>query len=140
MKTTNMLTMKTFYILAAFLGLQFNTIFAAVNFSESTVSSKEIVAGVTAAMLIPSTPVSATFEDIEEMYAASIYVSALMPVIPMIADFSDGAPSVESTSVRLAPATPAEADFEETPVNNNSSSTIELAPVTPPDADFEDHV
>jgi hypothetical protein len=114
MKTTNMLTMKTFYILAAILGLQFNTIFAAVNFSEATVLSKEIVAGVN--------------------------VTALMPVIPMIADFEDGAPSIESTSVRLAPATPAEADFEETPVNKNSSATIELAPVTPTDADFEDHV
>lgn len=109
-----MLTMKTFYILAAFLGLQFNTIFAAVNFSEATVLSKEIVAGVN--------------------------VTALMPVTPMIADFYDGAPSVERTSVKLAPATPAEADFEETPVNNTRSATIELAPVTPADADFEDHL
>jgi hypothetical protein len=118
MKITNMKTMKSIYILAALLGLQFNTIFASGNFSESPVLSNEVVNGITATMLAPTTPAEATFE----------------------ADFSDGAPVTEIHNFNLAPVTPKEADFEDENGTNNASSIRDLAPVTPNDADFEDHV
>jgi hypothetical protein len=137
MKTTNMITMKTFYILAAFLGLQFNTIFAASNFNETTILSKEIVIGITNAMLMPATPAEATFEDIAE---ASVNNGALTPALPMFADFSDEAPALETRPVNLAPVTPKEADFEDGTEPTCPSTARELAPVTPADADFEDHV
>jgi hypothetical protein len=140
MKITNMITMKTIYILAAFLGLQFNTIFAAVNYNTSNVLPNEDISDVSIALLIPSTPVQAIFEDVAEAHSTPDNISALIPVIPMIADFSDGAPATEISLFNLAPVTPAEADFEDETGVENASTVRDLAPVTPVVADFEDHV
>lgn len=113
MKTTKMLTRKTIYILAAILGLQFNTLFAAVNFTKSTV---EPGYGFNNAMLMPSTPSEATFED--------------------VAEAADGAPTTEINLINLAPVTPKEADFEDG-ILPAEISPDHLAPVTPREADFE---
>ncbi len=110
MKTINILSKKTLFVLAVFLGFQFATTFAAVKSSERVLSN---------------TP-------------AVINLSALFPVTPMVADFSDGAPSTDISLVKLAPVTPKEADFEEVTGTKNTSSIQDLAPVTPAAADFED--
>ena len=105
-----MTTTKTLYILAALLGLQFYTTFAADYNTESPARSNE----------------------------TTINVSLLIPVAPITADFSDGAPVTEISLMNLAPATPKEADFDDQPANNNAPSIRDLAPVTPVNADFEE--
>jgi hypothetical protein len=139
MKNTNMITMKTAYILAAFLGLQFNTIFAAVHYNTTTISSNDAVTNVDASALMPVTPSTATFEDAAEVISSAILPSGLSPVTPAIADFSDGAPVMEAAFINLAPVTPKEADFNDES-ENNISAKQDLAPVTPVHADFEDQV
>jgi hypothetical protein len=140
MKTTYMTSMKTIYILAAFAGLQFNTIFAAANFSESPVVSNEVILGITSAMLLPATPSEATFEDVVELNSTFTDISALTPVIPMIADFNEGAPIADISLIDLAPVTPKEACFEDETGAENVPAIRDLAPVTQVDADFEDHL
>jgi hypothetical protein len=135
-----MLTMKTIYILAAFLGLQFNTLFAVKNFSELPVLSNEIVTGITNSMLMPVTPGEATFEDVEEISFSTIEIAELCPVLPIVADFTDGAPTTEISLVNLAPVTPKEADFEDETGICNESLIQQLTPETPKAADFEDQV
>ena len=135
-----MITMKTIYILAAFLGLQYNTIFAAVHFSESPGLSKEIMAVVSSAMLTPETPSEATFDDATEMNETGITPWAITPVIPMIADFNDAAPVTEISQLNLAPVTPKEADFEDETGTAITPPVRDLAPVAPADADFTDNV
>jgi hypothetical protein len=137
MKTTNMITIKSIYILAAVVGLQFNTFFATAGFGESTISSREIILGVASAMLAPATPAEATFEDADGMITILVSASLLAPVIPVFADFSDGAPADINIS-NIAPVTPVEAEFEDDMHTGNVSSTKYLAPVTPAEADFED--
>lgn len=139
MKTTQMITMKSLYILTALLGFQFNTLFAATGFSESTLLSNAIMTSIATPILAPVTPAEATFEDVSEAGATAIDIVALIPMIPMTADFSDGAPEA-GIQINLAPVTPKEADFEEEKENGNTTGTGGLAPVTPNDADFEDHV
>ncbi|MCX6268764.1 MAG: hypothetical protein NTW16_15670 [Bacteroidetes bacterium] len=112
MKNTKLTTIKTLYILTAFLGLQFNTIFAAANHIETPAGSNE----------------------------TTINISLISPVAPIVADFSDGAPVTEISLINLAPATPKEADFEDQPVVINAPSILDLAPVAPVKADFEDQV
>lgn len=135
-----MITTKTIYILVALLGLQFNTMFAAGNYSELPVMSKESVSIVNSVMLTPSTPAEATFEDLIESDELFSNFSALAPVIPMVADFSDGAPVSEINMISLAPVTPKEADFEDSTATVNTSVVMDLAPVTPARADFTDHI
>jgi hypothetical protein len=139
MKTTNMLTMKSLYILAAILGVQFNTTFAAVNFTELPgLSNKtEIVVN---SQLTPVTPDEATFEDAAEMSEPTFKISDLAPVLPIVADFNDGAPTAEISMLNLAPVTPKEADFEDVTGIKSNTSIQDLAPVTPVTADFEDHI
>ena len=121
MKTINkMKTMKTVYILAAFLGLQFSTIFAAGNYSDSSASLSSARIFNLSESLAPVAPKEATFEDVTVM--------------------KDGAPVLEMNNQALAPITPAEADFEEEPVSSNSLNVDALAPVTPTSVDFEDHI
>ncbi len=121
MKTTNkMKTMKTVYILAAFLGLQFSTIFAAGNYSDSSASLSSATIFNLSENLAPVAPKEATFEDVAVM--------------------KEGAPALELNNRVLAPVTPAEADFEEEPVSNDSLNVDALAPVTPSSVDFEDHI
>ena len=139
MKTTNMLTMKTLYILAAILGFQFNTTFAAVNLTELPGLSNEIESVVNS-KLIPTTPYEATFEDVAEMNVSILENSRLAPVLPLVADFSDGAPTTEINLINLAPVTPKEADFEDVTGIKSITSIQDLAPVTPVTADFEDHI
>ncbi len=138
MKTTNMITKKTIYTLAAFLALQFNTIFAAVNISESPVSSTENTLTIPATLIAPATPAEATFEDMVELNTAAADLAALAPVMPGVADFSDGAPVTEISIASLAPIAPLEADFEDETGTAQTASQPALAPVTPSGAEFED--
>lgn len=140
MKTNNMITMKTLYMLLAFLGLQFNTLFAAANLNEATLLSRNAAAAITLNILAPTTPMEATFDDVAEAFSPVVINNPLAPATPMVADFSDGAPSMEINSVALAPVTPREADFEETSILENASTTDDLSPATPADATFEDYI
>ncbi len=132
--------MKTFYLLAALLGLQFNTLFAAVTFNESTLLSKDALTGIALTILAPVTPAEATFDDVVETSFTGFEISALAPAVPMIADFSDGAPVAEFSTVTLAPVTPKEADFEDAAADGYTTPAGELSPATPASADFEDHI
>jgi len=121
MKSINkMKTMKTAYILAAFLGLHFSTIFAAGNYIDSSASLSSAAIFNLSESLAPVAPKEATFEDVTAV--------------------KDGAPVLEFNNQVLAPITPAEADFEEEPVNSDTLNVDALAPVTPASVDFEDHV
>ncbi len=108
-----MITMKTFYILTALLGLQYNILVAGNLTSGSTINSNEI-----------------TLTDL----------SALAPVTPKEADFSDVAPESGNNYKDLAPVTPKEADFEEGAGMTSVNDLINLAPELPSEADFEDLV
>lgn len=137
--TNKMLTMKTMYVLAAFLGLQFNTIFAAENFSESPSSVSGNATVTVLNQLSPVTPAEATFEDLSEPGFSNPVSDILEPSVPVEADFSDEAPAVAEVSVTiLAPVTPKEADFEDETGNGRMTPQEDLAPVTPVIADFED--
>ncbi|MEI7661851.1 MAG: hypothetical protein WCK34_06630 [Bacteroidota bacterium] len=131
--------MKTIYVLAAILGLQFNTIFAAGNFSDSPASLNNSSSPATVIALAPVTPAEATFEAIPEMNENTKIITGLTPELPVVANFSDEAPSPEVSISTLAPVTPKEADFEEVTAITASLPVINLAPVTPAVADFEDH-
>jgi hypothetical protein len=135
-----MKTIKIIYILAAFLGLQFNTVFAAGSTSDSPGSSNSSATMTTSAALAPATPAEATFEDFNDLYPSVKVVEGLAPVLPMVAGFNDEAPVTEVSVTSLAPVTPKEADFEDETTSNAQPSLIELAPLTPAGADFEDHV
>jgi hypothetical protein len=112
MKNTNkMITMKSIYILTAFLGLQFNTIFAAGYYSDLPATTSNTASSAAAITLAPSTPAEATFEEFSEL-----------------------------TLITLAPVTPREAIFEDETGTGNRNPQIELAPATPAVADFEEHV
>ena len=117
MKTINLLTPKNILILAGFLGLQINTMNAAVNTNGLRGTSNE-----------------------EKTSLNTIIISSLTPVTPIVADFSDGAPTTEINLLNLAPVTPKEADFEDESDIKNNVSVQDLAPVTPVTADFEDKV
>jgi hypothetical protein len=138
MKTNIMKTMRTIYIFAAFLGLQFNPIFAAGNLSESPVMANEAAVGSANAMLMPATPHEATFEDLTETHLSGLAGFTLTPVVPMIADFNDEAPAMEISLINLAPVTPKEADFEDIAGFDFTSSIGDLAPATPQEASFEE--
>ena len=137
--THNMITMKTIYVLAAILGLQFNTIFAAGNFSDSPASLNNSSSLTKVLALAPVTPIEATFEAIPEMSENMNMITLLTPALPVVADFSDEAPSPEVSISTLAPVTPKEADFEDVTANSVAIPVINLAPVTPAVADFEDY-
>jgi len=70
------------------------------------------------------------------LQASTIFAS----VTPMVANLNDGAPLTEINIRVLAPATPAEADFEEPSIQQKGSPNDILSPVTPATADFEDQV
>ena len=57
-----------------------------------------------------------------------------------VVNFSEGAPAPEISTVKLAPATPKVADFEEIKEPVKSSSIQDLAPAAPAEAEFEDHI
>lgn len=132
-----MKTMKPHYIIAVILGLHINTMFAAVNYSESGISSNLTISEVAATMIAPATPAVATFEDVTETSSASININALSPVVPMVADFNDGAPVADVSTIVLAPSTPIVADFEDEKTISNITAIQDLAPATPVAADFE---
>ncbi|MEI7896538.1 MAG: hypothetical protein WCJ26_05845 [bacterium] len=138
MKTINLITKKTIYILAAILGLQFNSVSANSAFSGAAIITNETVSGISNAGLMPATPLEATFDDNAETNSPAIDISLLSPAIPAVADFNDGAPSTEFNLINLAPVTPKEASFEdETEVKGELPATV-LAPATPLRADFEE--
>ncbi len=138
MKTTIMKTMRTIYILAAFIGLLYNTTFAASNLSNSPLSSNKGMVTVTGKMLNPATPPEATFDDFGISNLSDPDILTLTPVIPLIADFYDEAPAMEISLTSLAPVTPREADFEDITATNDTSSVSDLSPVTPAEATFEE--
>ncbi len=114
-----MITMKTIYILTAFIGLQFNTLFAAGN---------------------PETMIIKASTEILDF-------STLAPLTPKEADFNDEAPAMEMNLKFLAPLTPKEATFEDVQPDENPGSVLipqdilqKLAPLTPVEADFSELV
>lgn len=117
MKITKMLTSKTPYIIAAMIGLQMNSLFAAELAGTKSGLSNETEMNIMNKRLIPVTPTVATFEDADV--------------------FNDGAPTTEINVINLAPVTPSEADFEDE-VSAPLPVAQELAPVTPKTADFGD--
>jgi hypothetical protein len=131
---------KSMYILAAFIGLQSTALLAAKNFRELPFSSNEAVAGTMCKMLIPATPLEATFDDFAETNLSDLNLLALAPVVPKIADFSDGAPVSEISPLILAPVTPKEAVFEDESESGYAAPVQNIAPAAPVVADFEDCV
>ena len=98
----------TIFVLTAILALQFNSLLAG-NAETKSASSKE---------------------------PATIIVVKLAPAQSMDEEFSKITPNIKTENLRLAPVTPAEADFRE----NEDTSTINLrnlAPVVPAEADFK---
>jgi hypothetical protein len=140
MKIYKMITMKTIYILTALAGLQFNNMFAATNYSESTLSANETVIVDTYALIAPATPAEASFEDLDEFNAALINLSLLAPVITLVADFNDSAPEASAIVTDLSPVTPLVAEFEEVNITSIASPDQQLAPVTPAEAVFEESI
>lgn len=117
----------TITILAAVLTLNAGILFAGNNtFSGTETTESAIIT------IAPSTPLEATFEDVN---IAVLDFAAIMPSTPVEADFSDVAPDAAIDITNLMPSTPAVADF-----NDSTELTIAisaLAPVTPAIADFE---
>jgi len=62
--------------------------------------------------LSPSTPVEATFEEMNDIYN-DVYLENLSPVTPAEADFNDSEILQPADAASLNPVTPAEADFED---------------------------
>ena len=135
-----MKTMKTIYILAAFIGLQFNTIFAAGNFNDPPASLNNAVSNTTSFVLAPVTPSDAIFEEIPEMNSTMLNLAGLTPVVPVMNDFCDEAPVIEISVLNLTPVAPIDTEFEDETEINDTSSLIDLAPVAPVAGDFEAHV
>lgn len=114
-----MITMKTINILTAFIGLQFNTLYASGN-SETMI-------------------IKASNEIFD--------FSTLAPLTPKEADFNDEAPAMEMNLKFLAPSTPKEATFEDVQPDINPGSVLipqeilqKLTPLTPEEADFSELV
>ena len=116
-------------ILAAIFTLQIGVLFAGNE--NITTPSTEVTSSLNILYLAPSSPVEATFEDIamditfiglppvtpvdasfEDFSLEMISVSNLSPIIPVVADFSDGIDQVSIDLGQLSPVTPFEADFE----------------------------
>lgn len=64
--------------------------------------------------------------------------SRLAPVTPFEADFSDGAPEMDQTILKLQPVTPTVAEFEDVLLQEVTPDIAALSPVTPVEAAFED--
>jgi hypothetical protein len=101
-----MKTMTTIFTIL--LTLQFNMLFSANTFIPSG-EGVEVIA-VSLAGLAPATPREATFEEFSP--AGTPDFSALAPVLPAEADFSDS-PADGNPVANLAPVLPHEATFEE---------------------------
>jgi hypothetical protein len=86
--TSKMKTMKSIYILAAFLGLNFGSSFAAGNFSVADFNYEAPAAEIRVATLAPVTPKEADFEDVS-VISATTTPEILAPVTPAVADFED---------------------------------------------------
>lgn len=116
-------------ILAVIFTLQIGVLFAGTE--TITTPSTEVTSSLNILSLAPSSPVEATFEDIvvdntfiglspvtpadasfEDISVEMISVSNLSPIIPVVADFSDGIDQVTIDLGQLSPVTPIEADFE----------------------------
>jgi hypothetical protein len=122
MKTTTI-------IIAAIFTLQAGILFAG-NDNISTSVSIETPA-ITFAVLAPSTPVEATFEEMPMLNETA----SLTPVAPAEASFEE-MPSDMFSLLMLAPATPITADFNDF-VDAVTIDPASLAPVTPSTASFE---
>ena len=122
MKTTTI-------IIAAIFTLQAGILLAG-NDNISTAVSNETPA-ITFAVLAPSTPVEATFEEMTLVNEAL----SLVPVTPAEATFEE-TPSDIISLVMLAPAAPRTADFNDF-VDAVTIDPASLAPVTPSTASFE---
>lgn len=135
-----MKTMKTIYVLAAFLGLPFSTIYAAGSLTEAPASLNSNTSYTASLTLAPVTPAEATFEELILPNGSMPGLTGLIPGTPSEADFNDEAPAAAVSAAVLAPVTPKEADFEEVKDDNGCISAIELAPVTPACAEFEEQL
>jgi hypothetical protein len=128
--TKNTKSGKNTYILLAFSGLLVTALFGFNNHrtlvaSHITSPASTILSMETPAAAPATRPMAATFD-----------YTALVPVTPVEADFSDVAP--ENPFVDLTPVTPQEATFEDQPSVDADPVVNGLTPVTPEEADFND--
>ncbi len=84
------------------------------------------------AILAPSTPKEADFDEPFTDRVENFISSMLKPATPAEADFDDA----EASTTSLAPVTPAEADFSDAETSN--SDLTSLSPLAPAEADFSD--
>ncbi len=131
--------MKTIYIFATFLGLQFNTIFAAGNLSGVPVSLNN-AANITYVLLPAVIPAEAKFEESTDMTDKTLFLSGLTPMIPATAESGDETPANEVNFINLAPVMQKEIDLEDETITAGIISIIDLAPEAPSYAEFEDHL
>ena len=116
-------------ILAVVLTLSMNVLFASNDGAAVNAETNSFQTS-----LAPSTPVEATFEEMNDVTATAVI---LAPVTPIEADFLDTFSETTLDITGLAPVTPGEADFasDDEIININA-----LAPVTPSAADFSDGI
>ena len=114
MNNIRLTTTKTAITLAAILGLQVNTIFAAESSGNNPAVPGKVTPEISIRGIAPITPVEATFEDAGLVMALLADVSALAPEVPAVADFEDAGTIHEGLFPSLTgPAIPAEAGFED---------------------------
>ncbi len=131
--------MKTIYIFASFLGLQFNTILAAGNLSGVPVSINN-AANITYVFLPAVIPAEAKFEESPDMTDNTLFLSGLTPMIPVTAESGDEAPANEVNFINLAPVMQKEIDLEDETITAGFISIVDLAPEAPSYAEFEDYL
>ena len=127
MKTTSI-------IITAVFTLQVSLLFAGNNDTKSTVNDETILCPT--CVLAPVTPNEATFEENLVINTTSFDFTALSPVTPIEADFSDVVPEKNLDLTILTPVTPVEADFNDN-IDTLTFNLNALAPATPAEADFE---
>jgi hypothetical protein len=139
MKTSkNMITTKVIYLLATFIGLQFNFVFASPEMTGTSFSASERPAVSEVTLLAPVTPREANFEETIDLASNALNLADLRPLLPKEADFSDNAPDKNESTIRLAPENPREACFEDEAEVFSVKLQLDLAPVLPSEADFSD--
>ena len=131
LKTKNNKSMKNTYVLLAFSGLLLLALFGFDNHRSLVASRPAAPESIIMVSDVPGPAPTAPKNN-----APDFDYTALAPVTPAEADFSDVAP--ENPFTNLNPATPVEASFEELPADIGDQNVEGLSPVTPSEADFDD--
>lgn len=131
LKTKNNKSMKNIYLLLAFSGLLVMALFGFNNHRSVVASQVNSPAEITRSSELPTASAPAL-----KSTAPEFDYTALAPVTPAEADFSDVAP--ENPFANLNPVEPKEASFEDLPAANQDLNVTGLSPATPSEADFDD--